>query len=495
MLTIASPTLLPVATGQPRRQSEYDALDVPGLAAGESYPDPVTGVTIYKVTDASSPVENIRGVHDYSEGGPFISLPWGPSQEMYSIYFRLRVSGWEAYIVDFNIETGAFSNGRSTNVVSVNDLRFAFSNNPNTPRIAYLIQLTSSSTLDRYDTETMQAANIGNFPHTFPDQAGWLHQDKDDRWFVAAGTTWGVAAWNSETNVEYTYFPSGFDEPHLDRGGNYVAIARDRNSPEVPGVVGNIDIMDLSDGSIDATLDRAQSHIGSLVDYFVYVYPHASKGKRPQRRINADGSNKTDIIVEPDYVGSSGHRAGQWITDNDTGTSQWYVASHYAGSTFPGAHAVVFVRADGSDVRFLAHHYSEGSDSYRRQPHATVSPDGRLVMWTSDMNNPNSGSVRVDVFLAVVPLKDKNMTQIIDADLREMYLQLYRKGEGKEEIKADGLLSPMILKAIFQAIEDWFEAERPAIKVAIVAAAGRPMTNAAAKKYGRAYLRWKWGLE
>ena len=115
-----------------------------------------------------------------------------------------------------------------------------------------------------------------------------------------------------------------------------------------------------------------------------YVYPHATKGKRPQRRINADGSNKTDIIKEPDYVGSSGHRAGQWVVGNDAGTSQWYVASHYAGSTLPGALAVVFVRADGSDVRFLAHHYSKGTASYRRQPHATVSPDGRLVAFELD---------------------------------------------------------------------------------------------------------------
>ena len=87
------------------------------------------------------------------------------------------------------------------------------------------------------------------------------------------------------------------------------------------------------------------------------------------------------------------------------------------------------------------------------------------------------------------------MAVITDADLRDLWLQLYRKGEGKEEIKADGLLPPDKIKAIFQAIEDWFEGQRPAIKAVIVAAAGRPVSNAAAKKYGRVWMRRKRGLE
>ena len=87
------------------------------------------------------------------------------------------------------------------------------------------------------------------------------------------------------------------------------------------------------------------------------------------------------------------------------------------------------------------------------------------------------------------------MAVITDADLRDLWLQLYRKGEGKEEIKADGLLSPTTLKAIFQSIEDTFEAIRPTIKTAVIAAAGRNVSNAAIKKYVRTWMRRKWGLE
>ena len=87
------------------------------------------------------------------------------------------------------------------------------------------------------------------------------------------------------------------------------------------------------------------------------------------------------------------------------------------------------------------------------------------------------------------------MAVITDANVKEMYLTLYRKGEGKEEIKADGLLSPATIKAVFQALEDRFENGRVALKADMDAAAGRTLTPAAAKKYGRAWLRWKWGLE
>ena len=61
--------------------------------------------------------------------------------------------------------------------------------------------------------------------------------------------------------------------------------------------------------------------------------------------------------------------------------------------------AIAFVRVDGSDLRLVAHTYSRGS-RYETQPHATVSPDGLLVMWTTDMGNGNG---RGDVFVAEVP--------------------------------------------------------------------------------------------
>ncbi len=65
----------------------------------------------------------------------------------------------------------------------------------------------------------------------------------------------------------------------------------------------------------------------------------------------------------------------------------------------PGFEAVVFVRADGSDYRFLAHHWSSEAGGFFSLPSPQISPDGRLVMWRSNMNN----SGRRDILVAEVP--------------------------------------------------------------------------------------------
>ena len=85
------------------------------------------------------------------------------------------------------------------------------------------------------------------------------------------------------------------------------------------------------------------------------------------------------------------------------------------------------------------------------------------------------------------------MAVITDEDVQGLWRGLYRKGQGKEEIKADGLVDPATIKAIFQATEDWFEGDQPALRGLITAAKGGPITDAAADKYVRAWQLWKWG--
>ncbi len=56
-----------------------------------------------------------------------------------------------------------------------------------------------------------------------------------------------------------------------------------------------------------------------------------------------------------------------------------------------------------SNWRLLAHHYSaEDKTDYYTQPHATISPDGKVVMWGSEMNVVTG---RVDVFIALTPTR------------------------------------------------------------------------------------------
>ena len=62
---------------------------------------------------------------------------------------------------------------------------------------------------------------------------------------------------------------------------------------------------------------------------------------------------------------------------------------------------VGFYRLDGSEVRLLAHHYELGT-SYWSTPRSTVSADGKIVLFDSNMNN---SSGRSDTFLVEVPIR------------------------------------------------------------------------------------------
>jgi len=58
------------------------------------------------------------------------------------------------------------------------------------------------------------------------------------------------------------------------------------------------------------------------------------------------------------------------------------------------------VRSDGSDARLVVHHYS-ASPTYYADPFAQPSPDGKVVIFNSNMN----GSGRYDLFVAEIPLR------------------------------------------------------------------------------------------
>lgn len=63
--------------------------------------------------------------------------------------------------------------------------------------------------------------------------------------------------------------------------------------------------------------------------------------------------------------------------------------------------ALVYARADGSDARYLTHHFNVPPVSYDASPKGTISPDGKLVMFTSNMNDSDG---RNDDWVVEVPL-------------------------------------------------------------------------------------------
>jgi hypothetical protein len=106
------------------------------------------------------------------------------------------------------------------------------------------------------------------------------------------------------------------------------------------------------------------------------------------------------------------HLAGQWVFDNGAGLGQWYAIDScrqpedsYCKPTSNEPNVAIrrgmigLVRLNPPDVRLVAAHDSR-VDAYDEFPKSTLSPDGKFIMWTSDMNN----SGRTDVFIAKMPV-------------------------------------------------------------------------------------------
>ena len=84
------------------------------------------------------------------------------------------------------------------------------------------------------------------------------------------------------------------------------------------------------------------------------------------------------------------------------------------------------------------------------------------------------------------------MAILTNAEYGQLRAAIYRRGAGKEELKALAALpSKAKLLAVFQAIEDNSQASRAAIKSAIDAALGFATSAALARKLYAAYVAVK----
>ena len=86
-------------------------------------------------------------------------------------------------------------------------------------------------------------------------------------------------------------------------------------------------------------------------------------------------------------------------------TKQWFVRStfdlSYTAYGNGAKEALAFIRANGSDFRLLAHHYSSFSGNlpanpfrYWSMPKGSLSPDGKLVVFDSNMLAAAPGPLR-----------------------------------------------------------------------------------------------------
>jgi len=394
---VADPTLLPVASGQ-AAQSGFGYGQ--GLSAGQSYTDPTTGVVVYRVTDADLERSPIRAHPTYSEGGPCVSLPWGTSGNWYTLFYQTRYASapfnqW--WFVDFNIATGQFTNRRLA-PAGAEENTWSFSNHPATPRIGYT---SESGSIERYDTEAMVFANTGNFPKRLVSRGSITQVDMNDEWFVTQEyqKLSPTIFWNSRTDRVWSADIGGV-QPRIDRSGTWGFPGYDRT--EGGSTNSATKRFSLASGVLDEPVVSWQSHPAGVLGYLVSTNPRTAGGQQLQY---FDPSVPANVLLGApgEVVNNSGHFAGQWVYNNRPGTQQWVLFSGWGGAQ--GAkieNAIVFIPLNypAESVRLLAHHGSVVGSEYTAQPHATISPDGRLVMWGS-----NQGGTRIDVFLAIVPAR------------------------------------------------------------------------------------------
>lgn len=83
---------------------------------------------------------------------------------------------------------------------------------------------------------------------------------------------------------------------------------------------------------------------------------------------------------------------------------------------------------------------------------------------------------------------------ISDSDYGALRQEVFRWGAGKEELKAlPSLPSETQLRAVFEALESFWETNRATLKAQMDAAAGFTLPLQLARKIGVAWLRSKMG--
>jgi len=384
---LVDPTLLPRGTGQHPSAGTYGR----SLAAGQTYTDPFTGVLVLKLTSASVPSSNNGIYGGYSEGGPNVSQPWvGTDGNTY--YTSSIADGW---LVDIRYDTFTSSNWRRS--PTSGETRATFSLNPATPRILYYVDPGNDKTVHRYNTATNANADTGIFPYTTSAAGGsllWLQVNLNDEWLVGMlnsnVTTVGVRLSDGLERI----IPKGVhdvDEPHIDREFPVVYISTND--------VQNL-IVNLETGAVVSESDPGH------VDFADHATPLRGKivavNWGPNGVISADhlGNVKVEFTPSPTDWSGDYHMAGQWVFNNP---SQYFIVDQWKTTgNYPIYKGMIGFVSLGGDIRLLAAHDATGiAYDTGGQPHPTLSPDGKLVMWTSNMN----GSGRFDAFVARAPTR------------------------------------------------------------------------------------------
>ena len=121
-------------------------------------------------------------------------------------------------------------------------------------------------------------------------------------------------------------------------------------------------------------------HMPALRGYFMTTDVNTGSRKTPLWRIDPSTANQNAQVSTLGGYSPDAHAAGQWVQEDATlpggdRPGPWFLRSSfdmsYAAYGNGAKEALAFIRADGSDFRLLAHHYSSFSGSLPADRSAT----------------------------------------------------------------------------------------------------------------------------
>ncbi len=240
---------------------------------------------------------------------------------------------------------------------------------------------------------------------SFTGAEGDLSDDGDHMLIIGGGSTVGVYTISTDT-LGPTGSVSGIDNCHL--------TPSNRVSCNHSGV---IDLYDQSMNFVRQVLPfNGHSDVGMDVngDEVIVIFAgndsaSSCPGGNGFEKVRLDDSAKTCVVALP-WWGDSSHVAfslNGWVvmswTDYGGGTAGYPLSPSWQSLWQPYMNEIVVAKLDGTVVQRLVHHRSRAAGEYWKLPKATISMDGRYVIFSSDMGQGDlAGGDYADVYVIAV---------------------------------------------------------------------------------------------
>lgn len=415
----------------------YNALNVPGMAAGTFFNDPTTGVVTCKITDSTTPL-NGQWCPWYSQMGLAISQAWGTNLDQYHVIMCNTTSagGNPGWVADYGFKASTTPGPRNyrnitsfgTNYVSGTA---SWSRKAGNPHILYtvvgahirLLDVTANSGAGGFvDSNAAALGYSASWPAT-----GWPFVSlSSGQWFTVNDTeTWATANAGNNTAFLAINLTTGaqISQANGNLGGNtddtYTAAsagAGNFSTGDQQSKLWNLDTNTLIPYS--QALGFTSSHMAAMRGFYA-CFNSSGSGSLPfPAAVIAQNTSATVTLgtqsTPPFFPKGSNtpfHTCGYWWLQPPT-TGQYFLQSiaGVQGSQYPASesYALTFLNVWAGTGNRLGFTYgrnlgtlSGNSDaSYYTQSWGHLSHDGKLVVFGSEMQT----GTRLEFFVMEVPV-------------------------------------------------------------------------------------------